>query len=112
MKVDRACGRCSKVQTVEVDLKGAQELINADQKKKEALIALDDFVSKLNVDVNPEVIIITKNATGYEVEILDNLCVNPNNSKRARGCAPRVKGLIDDIFNRGKKPVKKDKGKE
>ena len=114
MKVDRACGRCHKVKTVEVDLKGAQELINGDQSKKEAIIALEDFASKLNPDVNPEVIIITKNTTGYDLEILDNLCFNPDNHKRSRGCAPRVKALIDDIFNRAPKktPKKQEKPKE
>lgn len=108
MKVDRACGRCGKVRTIEVDLKGAQEIINADQKKKEAFILLEDFASKLNTDFHPEVIIFTRTNNGYELETLDNLCSNPESKKRARGCAPRVKTLLNDIFNRvPRKPQKK-----
>lgn len=113
MKVDRACGRCGRVKTVEVDLKGAQEIIHADQKKKEAFIALEDFASKLNPTIHPEIIIFTRNTGGYELNTLDNLCKNSESKKRARGCAPRVESLLNDILNRNvKKTPKKPKEKK
>lgn len=116
MKVDRACGRCGKVTTVEVDMEGAQQLIKEDQLKKEALIAIDEYAAALDPAVNPEIIIITKNAGGYDVDTLDSLCLNPDNKTRFRGCALRVKSLLDDVFNRApkkttsKKSTKKKEG--
>lgn len=113
MKVDRGCGRCGKVKTIEVDIKGAQQIIDADQKKKEAMIALEDFATKLNPELHPEVIIFTRNTTRYELNTLDNLCSNPEAKTRARGCAPRVQTLLDDMFNkRPKKTVKKPTGEK
>jgi hypothetical protein len=110
MKVDRSCGRCNKIKTIEVDIETAQALIQEDMEKKKALEVLENFAANLLVEHNPDIIIMVKNDTGYNVETLDNLCFNPNNKTRFRGCAPRVIALLDDIFQRTpKKSPKKTK---
>ena len=106
MKVDRSCGRCSKVKTIEVGIEEAQVLIKEDAQKKEALAVLDNFAANLKVEHNPDIIIMVKNDTGYNIETLDNLCSNPNNKTRSRGCAPRVISLLDEIFQRTPKKKK------
>jgi len=103
MRVDRECGRCAKTKTLEVTMAEAQELIEEDEVKTSAIADLEAYAEKLDVKVNPEVIILHRlgdDPEKFQVDTLDNLCENPQNAKRHRGCKPRVRDLIDDICAR------------
>ncbi len=110
MKVDNRCGRCGKVATSEVSMEEAQALVKEDAAKKQALASLETFSGELETKNNPDIIIMVKTDAGYTLETLDNLCSNPGNKTRSRGCVPRVNGLIEEIFGRAaarKAPRKK-----
>ena len=108
MKVDNKCGRCGKVATSEVSMEEAQALVREDAAKKAALADLETFTGELSTETNPDLIVLVKAAGGYTMETLDNLCSNPENKTRSRGCGPRVTGLIDEIFGRTvRKPTTK-----
>lgn len=116
MNMDKECGRCGKTTTVEVNMEGAKAQIDLEAAIDSNIAKLEDFVSaELDVAQCPELLIIHrygKQNDKFTVETLSDLCTNADNAKRNRGCHARVKSLLDEVFSRVERPVKRNAKKE
>jgi len=114
MRTDVVCGRCGKKTEITVAADKLSELLEANKKRRETVGAIQKLADQIPVDSGPEIIIFTKDNGTYDVEVLDNLCVNTEH-KRNRGCSARVKDLIEEVIKlepRTRKPKNKNTTKK
>jgi hypothetical protein len=88
------------MQELVVPLETAQGMSGEDQKKAEALETIKTYAATLDPKVCPEVIVIYRPRdpdSQYVVMSHNDLCYAPG-AKKNKGCATRVRTLIDEVF--------------
>jgi hypothetical protein len=117
VKIKAKCGRCNKAEEKTVSLETASSMDeareDADRKFGEFTDVVKDAVQSLEWDKNgPELIVMGRTDTGYEVRQLSDMCNAPD-AKRNKGCVSRVKYLIKELFMENpKKPSTPKKPKD
>lgn len=98
IKVENICGRCGRTEEESMDMATAMRLEALDEARDVTDNKLEQTLNDALDDTYPDVIIAVRDAEGsYTVKGQRNLCDQPK-AKRNKGCATRVKALIDDIF--------------
>jgi hypothetical protein len=95
--VQTQCGRCGKKDNKEMSLGAAQELETAEKNREQNVMELKLQLEQLLTDEHPDLIVLSRTSNGYDVNTLDNMCDAPD-AKRNRGCASRVKTLVNEMF--------------
>jgi len=117
VKVQVKCGRCSKSEEKTVTLEGAAEMdeaqLDADRKFGDFTAGVKEVVGTVGYqESGPEVIVMQRTDTGYEIRQLSDMCSTPD-AKRNKGCKSRVDYLVKEIFLQNpKKPATPKKPKD
>lgn len=121
VQVNQACGRCGKIEPVQMELTEAQGLADADKDSHEAEEALPALLNEALGASHPDVIVAVRGGGTdgrYIVKTLRGLCDFPE-ATRNKGCKIRVTGLIEEMFmtapprvTKPKKPKKTDPKEE
>ena len=109
LKVETLCGRCGRTEEVTMDMAAAVDLDKEDEARDVADQGLEKTLNEVLDESYPDIVVAVRNKDGsYAVKGLRNLCDQPG-AKRNKGCATRVKALINDIFMvPNPKPKKKE----
>lgn len=117
VKIKAKCGRCNKAEEKTVTLEQASNLeeaqLDADRKFEDFTGVVKDAIEKLEYDKKgPEVIVMQRTETGYEIRQLSDMCSAPD-AKRNKGCQSRVDYLVKEMFLQNpKKPSTPKKPKD
>ena len=116
VKVKVKCGRCSKSEEKSVSLEAAQKMdgaqIEADRKFEDFAAGVKEVVGSVGYEEDgPEVIVMVRTATGYDIKQLSNMCSTPE-AKRNKGCQSRVDYLVKEIFLQNPKKPSTPKSKD
>lgn len=108
IKVESICGRCGRTEEATMGMQEAMDLDRVDEARDAADEALKETLNDALDESYPDVIVAVRQEDGsYRVKGLRNLCDQPN-AKRNKGCATRVKALVNDVFMvPNPKPAKK-----
>jgi hypothetical protein len=99
------CYRCGKKEEIVLEAADLQGSLMNDSAKKEYVAHIREVLSELDAKMGPEIIICTKAADGYAIEMLDNLCEtkgNSESSRKFRGCKNKVANLLNEAVHKSK----------
>jgi hypothetical protein len=98
VKIPTKCGRCGRTSETTVSIEEASTIVAGEKARMASLDAFTQLVQDADVENLPDVIVLKKNGTAFDVEVLENLC--ELDGKRNKGCKARVSYLIEDMMFR------------